>query len=105
MNKKTQIITISALAVAINVIAGTIVGSLKIPFLFLDTVGTIFTAAIFGPLWGILVGIVTNLVLGVTSGYTAIPFGLVNAVVGLVVGLLARKKGIAYQQHSHQVRF
>ncbi|GGG58226.1 CD3073 family putative ECF transporter S component [Paenibacillus radicis (ex Gao et al. 2016)] len=96
MNKKTQIITISALAVAINVIAGTIVGSLKIPFLFLDTVGTIFTAAIFGPVWGILVGVVTNLVLGVTSGYTSIPFGLVNAVVGLVVGLLARKKGYRF---------
>ncbi|AET61236.1 hypothetical protein HPL003_22560 [Paenibacillus terrae HPL-003] len=93
MNQKTIIITLGALAIAINVIAGTVVSSLKIPFLFLDTIGTIFIAAIFGPFWGALVGLLTNLVLGVTSGYTAIPFALVNVIVGLVVGYSARKNG------------
>ncbi|UQZ82317.1 hypothetical protein SK3146_01474 [Paenibacillus konkukensis] len=92
-NQKTMIITLGALAVAINVIAGTVVGSLKIPFLFLDTVGTIFMSALFGPLWGVLVGILTNLVLGVTKTYTSIPFALVNAIVGLVVGWISVKRG------------
>ncbi|WP_438434302.1 CD3073 family putative ECF transporter S component [Gorillibacterium sp. sgz500922] len=96
MNRRTLIITLGALAVAINVIAGTVVSSLKIPFLFLDTVGTIFAAAVFGPFWGALVGLITNLVLGVTSGYTAIPFALVNIIVGLVVGLLARRGGYRF---------
>lgn len=96
MNTRTQIITLGALAVAINVIAGTLVSNLKIPFLFLDTVGTIFTAAIYGPLWGAVVGLLTNLVLGVTSGYTAIPFALVNIIVGLVVGYTARKNGYRF---------
>ncbi|MHA6529946.1 CD3073 family putative ECF transporter S component [Paenibacillus sp. BAC0078] len=96
MNRKTLIITLGALAIAINVIAGTVVSNLKIPFLFLDTVGTIFIAAIFGPLWGALVGLLTNLVLGVTSGYTAIPFALVNIIVGLVVGYAARKNGLRF---------
>jgi energy-coupling factor transport system substrate-specific component len=96
MNQKTLIITLGALAIAINVIAGSVVSNLKIPFLFLDTVGTIFIAAIFGPLWGALVGLLTNLVLGVTSGYTAIPFALVNVIVGLVVGYSARKKGFRF---------
>ncbi|MBU7315117.1 ECF transporter S component [Paenibacillus sp. SM 69] len=93
MNQKTLIITLGALAVAINVIAGTVVGSLKIPFLFLDVIGTIFIAAVYGPFWGALVGILTNLVLGVTSGYSSIPFALVNATVGLIVGYTARKYG------------
>lgn len=93
MNQRTQIITIGALAVAINVIAGTVVGNLNIPFLFLDVIGTIFIAAIYGPYWGALVGLLTNLVLGVTSGYTAIPYALVNIVVGLVVGFVAIKFG------------
>lgn len=92
-NQKTLIITLGALAVAINVIAGTVVGSLKIPFLFLDTVGTIFMSALFGPLWGMLVGILTNLVLGVTKSYTSIPFAVVNAIVGLVVGWISVKRG------------
>ncbi|AKG34944.1 CD3073 family putative ECF transporter S component [Paenibacillus durus] len=96
MNQKTLVITLGALAVAINVVAGTVVSNLKIPFLFLDTVGTIFIAAVFGPLWGALVGLLTNLVLGVTSGYTAIPFALVNVIVGLVVGYSARKNGYRF---------
>ncbi|KWX81791.1 hypothetical protein AMQ83_33520 [Paenibacillus riograndensis] len=96
MNQKTLVITLGALAIAINVIAGTVVSNLKIPFLFLDTVGTIFIAAVFGPLWGALVGLLTNLVLGVTSGYTAIPFALVNVIVGLVVGYASRKKGFTF---------
>ncbi|MBJ6361559.1 CD3073 family putative ECF transporter S component [Paenibacillus sp. GCM10012307] len=93
MNQRTLVLTLGALAIAINVVAGTVVSNLKIPFLFLDTVGTIFIAAVFGPFWGALVGLLTNLVLGVTSGYTAIPFALVNVIVGLVVGYMVRKNG------------
>ncbi|XID94064.1 CD3073 family putative ECF transporter S component [Paenibacillaceae bacterium WGS1546] len=93
MNQRTQIIALGALAVAINVIAGTVVGNLNIPFLFLDVVGTIFIAALYGPYWGALVGLLTNLVLGVTSGYTSIPFALVNIIVGLVVGFAAVRFG------------
>lgn len=92
MNRNTLILTLGALAVAINVIAGTVIGKLGIPFLFLDVIGTIFIAAVYGPYWGILVGVLTNLVLGVTSGYTEIPFALVNALVGLIVGVAAKGK-------------
>lgn len=93
MNQRTLILTLGALAVAINVIAGTVIGNLKIPFLFLDVIGTIFIAAAYGPYWGALVGLVTNLVLGVTSGYTSIPFAIVNIIVGLIVGFAASRYG------------
>lgn len=96
MNQKTFVLGLCGLAIAINVLAGSIVSSLKIPLLFLDAIGTIFTAVLFGPFWAFGVGIVTNLVMGVTSGPTAIPFGLVNGGIGLVVGFIAKRYGFTW---------
>lgn len=87
----TRIVVYAALGIGINVVLGTAVAALKIPLLFLDTMGTVIVAVLFGPWWGAATGILTNLVLGVTSGPTAIFFGLVNAVIGLVVGYIALK--------------
>ncbi|MDB4894121.1 MAG: transporter component [Firmicutes bacterium] len=90
MNQKTYLLAFCGLAVAINVLGGSVVSGLKIPLLFLDAVGTIFVAVVYGPAAGFLVGLITNLVLGVTTGPTNIPFGLVNGAIGLVVGYIAR---------------
>lgn len=94
MKKNVSPVTIlvfSGLAIAINVILGDLVGMFKIPMLFLDTLGTIFMGAAFGPFYGALVGLATNLLMGVTASPTAIPFGLVNVAVGIVTGLMARR--------------
>jgi energy-coupling factor transport system substrate-specific component len=91
LNQKTYLLAFCGLAVAINVLGGSVVSGLKIPLLFLDAVGTIFAAVVFGPAAGFLVGLITNLVLGVTTGPTNIPFGLVNGAMGLVVGFIARR--------------
>ncbi len=88
---KTMIITYSAMGIALNVVLGTVVSSMKIPLLFLDTIGTVLIAVLFGPWWGALAGGLTNVVLGVTTGGSAIFFGLVNIVIGIVVGYIARK--------------
>lgn len=85
------ILVFSGLAIAINVILGDLVAIFKIPMLFLDTLGTIFMGAAFGPFYGALVGLATNLLMGVTASPTAIPFGLVNMAVGIVTGLMARR--------------
>ncbi|MFZ4895235.1 CD3073 family putative ECF transporter S component [Plantibacter sp. Mn2098] len=92
-NSVTLTLVLSALAVAVNVLGGTAVGLLHIPFLFLDTLGTFFIAASFGIRWGVLVGVLTNVILGVTTSPTNIPFAIVNAVVAIIVGLLANKWG------------
>jgi energy-coupling factor transport system substrate-specific component len=88
---KTYLVTFGALCIALNVVLGTVVSWMKIPLLFLDTIGTVLMAVLFGPWWGALVGILTNLVLGITTGPTAIFFGLVNVAIALVVGFAARK--------------
>lgn len=90
-NRKTVILTYGAMCIVMNVVLGTAVSALKIPLLFLDTIGTVLMAVLFGPWWGALTGLLTNLVLGITSGPTAIFFGLVNVAIAIVVGLMARK--------------
>lgn len=88
---KTMILTYGAICIALNVVLGTAVTALKIPLLFLDTIGTVLMAVLFGPWWGALVGLLTNVVLSATSSPTAVFFGLVNVAVAIVVGLMARK--------------
>ena len=88
---KTMILTYSAMGIALNVILGTVVSSLKIPLLFLDTIGTVLISVLFGPWWGALAGGLTNVVMGATTGASAIFFGLVNIAIALVVGFIARK--------------
>ena len=90
-NRKTVILTYGAMCVVMNVVLGTAVSALKIPLLFLDTIGTVLMAVLFGPWWGALTGLLTNVVLGITTGPTAIFFGLVNVAIAIVVGLMARK--------------
>lgn len=91
-NKKVFILTLCAMFVAINIVLGTVASYTKIPLLFLDTIGTIFAAVLFGPLEGAAVGTVTNLLTPMLSGNVKdIPFFIVNAAVGLIVGYIARK--------------
>lgn len=88
---KTLILTYGAICIVLNVVLGSVVSALKIPLLFLDTIGTVLMAVMFGPWWGALVGLLTNVVLGITASPTAIFFGIVNVAVAIIVGLIARK--------------
>lgn len=93
---KTYALVFSAVGIAINIVLGTVAGMINIPLLFLDTIGTIFTAAVFGPFYGALTGGLTNILQGAISGPKIIPFALVNIAVGLVVGFVARKWKFSY---------
>lgn len=88
---KTIILTYGAVCITLNVVLGTVVSALKIPLLFLDTIGTVLMAVLFGPWWGALVGLLTNVVLSATSSPTAIFYGIVSVAVAIVVGFMARK--------------
>ncbi|NMD72855.1 ECF transporter S component [Bacillus sp. DNRA2] len=88
---KTLVLTYSAVGIALNVVLGTVVSTLKIPLLFLDTIGTVLIAVLFGPWWGALTGLLSNVVLGATTGASAMFFGIVSIAMGLAVGFIARK--------------
>jgi len=92
MNFKTRAMTVSAVCVAANVILGTLTSFLKIPLIFLDTVGTILSAVLFGPLFGAITGLLTNLIQGILTNPKDIPFALVNIAIGLIVGFICKKR-------------
>ena len=93
---KTYVLVFSALGIAVNIVLGTVSGILNIPLLFLDTIGTIFTAAVFGPFYGALTGGLPHVIQGITTNTKNIPFALVNIAVGIIVGVVAKKKKFTY---------
>lgn len=99
MNNKTSTYALifSSLAIALNIVLGTVTSALSIPLLFLDTVGTIFVAAVFGPFYGAITGGLTNVIQGIITNPKSIPFALVNIAVGLVVGYIAKKWKFNYR--------
>lgn len=74
--------------VAVNFVGGQLASVLKLP-MYLDTIGTIFTAMLAGPWVGAVTGALTNVVTGIANpvNFAFIP---VNILAGLVTGFLAR---------------
>ena len=89
-NRKVYVTAFCGVAVAMNIVLGIITSALGIP-LYLDTLVTVLSAAILGPLPGIIVGALSNIITGLIYSVSDIPFCLVNMAVGLVVGLVAKK--------------
>ncbi|PKL15909.1 MAG: hypothetical protein CVV49_19050 [Spirochaetae bacterium HGW-Spirochaetae-5] len=61
--------------------------------LFLDTTGTILSAAILGPFVGALTGFTSNLILGITHNPVNIPFSIVNTAIGITMGYIVKRYG------------
>lgn len=95
-NRTTYALIFSSLSIALNIVLGTVTDMLSIPLLFLDTVGTIFVAAVFGPFYGALTGGLTNVIQGLITNPKVIPFALVNIAVGLVVGFVVKRWKFSY---------
>ncbi len=53
---KTRAITLLALCIALNIVGSNIALMLKLP-IYLDSIGTVLAAAVFGPLGGMLAGV------------------------------------------------
>lgn len=95
MNKNTLSITISALGIGLNIILATLAKTFGIPFLFLDTVGTILSGALLGPFFGAITGLITNLITAMINNPVEFPFAIVNMMIGIVVGFIAKKFGFS----------
>lgn len=79
-------------AVAINLAMGFLTNQLGLP-LYLDTIGTVVTAGLAGPVVGLVTGIVSQLVRSLYEGFIWLPFGLVQVVIALLAALAARNRG------------
>ena len=87
----------SGICIAVNLVLGTIVQTLKIPLLFLDTLGTILGAVMFGPFWGGTIGLITNIIQGILTNPKNIPFAVVNLAIGIIVGYIARRYAFTWK--------
>ena len=89
--KKRYDIIVFFIGIMVNIVFTYIVLIFKIPFLFMDSIGTILTAVVIGPIAGALVGIFTNIIFSFTIDYLNIHFAIVNAMIGLSAGFISKK--------------
>ncbi len=63
---RTLKLTTLALCGVINILGGTIALLLRLP-VYLDSIGTVLAAALFGPAAGLVPGLISGLISGMTS--------------------------------------
>lgn len=88
----SQTLVLIVISIAINMVGGQLASMLKLP-IFLDSIGTILSAALAGPWVGLISGLLTNLIWGLLTDPVAAAFAPVAMVIGLVAGLLAKGGG------------
>ncbi|MFR8035602.1 MAG: ECF transporter S component [Lachnospiraceae bacterium] len=72
-----------ALAAVLNIVGGNIALLLRLP-IYLDSLGTMLTAALMGPLYGMIPGILS----GVLSGCINDPYAFYYIPVQMIIGLI-----------------
>lgn len=88
MKKLTPLqLCLISFCVAINFIGAAVALTLKLP-IYLDTIGTMLTAALLGPIYGILPGLISGLISGFTTDVIALYYIPVQMITGIMAGLL-----------------
>ncbi len=82
---KNKKISITAMAVAVNLIGGLIAFALRLP-IYMDSVGTIFIGFLFGPIWAAGVGAMTAIVNGILFDYFSFFFLPAQVLLGVLAG-------------------
>ena len=92
-NTKMLKITFCSMCIVINIVGGMVAHTIRIPLLFLDTVGTILSAAVLGPFYGMATGGLSSILKALIMNPRGMPFALVNVAIGLTIGIIAKKFG------------
>ena len=79
-----------ALCAVINLIGGQVALLFRLP-IYLDSIGTVFAAAILGPVYGMLPGILSNLISGMTMDVYSLYYLPVQMITGGMAGLVFQK--------------
>ena len=82
-------LSIIALAIALNVVGGQIALLLHLP-VYLDSIGTILIAVIYGPFYGILPPLLYGMVMGFTLDIYSLYFMPVGIILSLTTGIVSR---------------
>ena len=80
---------IIAAGVAINLLCNGLVNRFGLP-LYLDSIGTMFIAALDGPFPGMMVGFITNMIGGISDTSTFY-YGTINVLIALIAGVASER--------------
>lgn len=83
-------ITLIAFAIVINIVGSYIALGLHLP-IYLDSMGTIMTAILLGPFYGLFSGALSALITGMTSDIYALYYMPVGIVLGVMTGFVFQK--------------
>ena len=83
LKRVLELILVCMIGIAVNLLLSSMSTKLQLPF-YLDSVGTIFAAAVGGTLPGVLVGLVTNLLKSI-SDLPSIYYGTLNVMIAVAV--------------------
>jgi energy-coupling factor transport system substrate-specific component len=83
----TVTIALMVVALAINIVVGTIVFQTKVPFVYLDSIGTILVGLVAGPWAGLVTGVISNLLWGLLGNPGYVPYAPIAGVIGLMAGI------------------
>lgn len=101
---KIRVLTTAALCIALNIVGSNLALLLKLP-IYLDSMGTLLSAAMFGPLVGMTVGGLTGLFVGVTTDLYSLFFLPIQLVLGLLAGLAFRHLSPSKLAHNWWLAF
>lgn len=94
--KRTNALIFATLSTMVNIILGNIANRLIVPGLQLTSLGTIFTAVVYGPWFGGLTGLITSIIQGVNKDVKILPLALTYISIGIIVGFMGRKMRFTY---------
>ena len=80
-----------AFSVVLNLIGGQLALLLRLP-IYLDSIGTIFSAALLGPFYGMFPSLLSGVILGMTSDIYSLYYAPVGILFGFLTGLIWQKK-------------
>lgn len=81
-------------AIGINYLGKLFAELLRLP-LWLDSIGTILSSMLAGPIIGALTGIINNIIYGFTASPVSSVYAITSGIVGLVAGIMAYKGWIS----------
>ena len=89
-NFSLMVILLIPVAIAINIVGGTLTAMLKIP-VDLDMIGVLLVGCLAGPIPAAITGVLTNLINGIMDP-TWIPYAICAFFIGIAAGLLSKYK-------------
>lgn len=98
MNERRNFTTLKqcmvALGIVLNIVGAFIALNLRLP-VYLDSVGTVLSGALLGPVYGVATGVLGSLISGITFDIYSLYYAPVQILTGLMAGWMFRTKWLS----------